>query len=150
MSLRGWGAVGLVLLLGGSLCAQASADDPSSWLGLTPDTAYALRGAPAEVFPLAVDDKRWQVVHFYADHSYLFWSSNHVWQIRLDKLWTGTFKGVTLGMSRTDAEAALGEPLARGDAWSGWSLPYQAFPRRLRLVFIDGALADVYLYRSDL
>jgi hypothetical protein len=124
--------------------------DPGAWLGLTPAMAYQLRGAPAEVFPLAIDDKRWQVVHFYPDHTYLFWTSNRVWQVRLDKLWTGNFKGVAMGAPRADAEAALGEPLARGDLWSVWNLPYQAFPRRLRLVFTDGVLSDAYVYRSDL
>jgi len=124
--------------------------DPAAWLGLTPASAYQLRGAPAEVFPLAIDDKRWQVVHFYADHTYLFWTSNRVWQVRLDKLWAGNFKGVAMGASRADAEAALGEPLARGELWSVWNLPYQVFPRRLRLVFTDGLLSDAYVYRSDL
>ena len=147
------------LVAGGPLHAQTQtqapaeatpATDPTAWLGLTPASAYQLRGAPAEVFPLAIDDKRWQVVHFYADHTYLFWTSNRVWQVRLDKLWTGTFKGVTMGAPRADAEATLGEPLARGELWSVWNLPYQAFPRRLRLVFTDGVLSDAYIYRSDL
>lgn len=130
--------------------APPAASDPSAWLGLTPAQSYALRGAPAEVFPMPVDEKRWQVVHFYSDHTYLFWTSNRVWQVRLDKLWTGALKGVVMGASRTDAEAAWGEPLARGDNWSVWALPYQTFPRRIRMVFTDGLLADVYLYRSDL
>jgi hypothetical protein len=124
--------------------------DPASWLGLTPPTAYEVRGAPAEVYPLAVDDKRWQVVQFYPDHSYLFLTSNRVWQVRLDKLWTGTLKGVAMGAARTEAEAAWGEPLARGDTWSVWSLPYQTFPRRVRLVFADDVLVEAYFYRSDL
>jgi len=130
--------------------APANTPDPTSWLGLTPTLAYQLRGAPAEVFPLAIDDKRWQVVHFYPDHTYLFWTSNRVWQVRMDKLWTGNLKGVTMGTPRVDVEAALGEPLARGDLWSVWNLPYQAFPRRLRLVFTDGLLSDAYVYRSNL
>jgi hypothetical protein len=124
--------------------------DPSGWLGFTPESAYRDRGAPAEIYPLAVDDKRWQVVHFYADHTYLFWSSNRVWQVRLDKQWLGTWKGLTMGMTRDDAETALGVPLAKGDNWSVWPLPYQNFPKRLRLVFTDGKLSDAYVYRSEL
>ena len=128
--------------------------DPAAWLGLTPEAAYQAHGAPAEVFPLAVDDKRWQVVHFYPDHSYLFWTSNHVWQVRLDKLWTGELaaplQGVKMGSSRAEAENALGTPLARGETWSVWSLPYQRFPRNVRLVFTDGVLSDAYFYRSEL
>jgi len=143
------GSLALVLV-SAAVFAQASTDDPSSWVGLTPPAAYQLRGAPAEVYPLAVDDKRFQVVHFYSDHTYLFWTSNHVWQVRLDKLWAGTLKGVAMGASRVDAETPWGEPVARGDTWSVWNLPYQTFPRRLRLVFTDGALSDAYFYRSDL
>jgi len=128
----------------------AVSPDPTLWLGLTPETAYRDKGAPAEIYPLAVDDKRWQVVHFYGDHSYLFWSSNRVWQVRLDKTWTGTWKGLTMGMARDDAETALGAPLAKGDDWSVWNLPYKTFPKRLRLVFTDDKLSDLYVYRSEL
>ena len=147
---RLWAAL-VFVAAASSLPAQTSGqDDPAAWLGLTPPASYTLRGAPSEVYPLAIDDKRWQAVHFYSDHTYLFWTSNHVWQVRLDKLWTGTLKGVAMGALRADAEAAWGEPLARGDAWSVWNLPYQNFPRRLRLVFTDGFLSDAYVYRSDL
>ena len=124
--------------------------DPTAWLGLTPETAYRDRGAPAEIYPLAVDDKRWQVIHYYGDHTYLFWASNRVWQVRLDKQWLGTWKGLTMGMTRDDAETALGTPLAKGDDWSVWNLPYQTFPKRVRLVFTDGKLSDAYVYRSEL
>jgi len=134
--------------------APAPASDPASWLGLTPPEAFAQRGAPSEVFPLSVDAQRWQVVHFYPDHSYLFWNQNHVWQVRLDKLWAGPLgpfaPAVAMGAARADVEAALGVPQARGDGWSVWPLPHQGFPRKLRLVFTDGVLTDAYLYRSDL
>jgi len=131
----------------GTLQAQ---EDQAAWLGLTPEAAYRDRGAPAEIYPLAVDDKRWQVVHFYTDHTYLFWSSNRVWEVRLDKLWAGTLKGISMGTSRPVVETAFGEPMAKGDTWSVWDLPYQTFPRRIRLIFTDGVLSDAYLYRSDL
>ena len=147
----------LVLLLGTVYSAVAQtpsenpvAPDPRIWLGMTPEAAYKDRGAPLEVYPLIIDDQRWQVVHFYGDHTYLFWSSNRVWQVRLDKQWAGTFLGFAMGTPRAEVEANLGEPVARGDTWSIWNLPYQTFPRRLRLVFIENLLADAYFYRSDL
>jgi len=145
--LRRVAAVVIFFAMAWQLHAQ---EEQAAWLGLTPETAYRDRGAPAEIYPLAVDDKRWQVVHYYGDHTYLFWSSNRVWQVRLDKLWTGTLQGLAMGAARADVEAALGEPLAKGETWSVWNLPYQTFPRRLRLVFTDGLLSDAYLYRSDL
>lgn len=155
---RPGGACGLLLLavlLGeGTGAAQAQSSetppDPVQWLGLTPEAAYRQRGAPAEVYPLAVSESVWQAVHFYADHTYLFWTSNRVWQVRLDRLWTGSLSGVRMGMPRTEVEALLGNPTVRSEDWSVWNLPYQAFPRRLRLIFVDGLLADAYLYRSDL
>jgi hypothetical protein len=138
-----------LLAMAGQVGAQ-DAPDPSSWLGLQPPAVVAAHGVPAEVFPLAVDDQRWQVVFFYPDHSYLYWTQNRVWQVRLDKLWTGTVQGLAMGASRADVEAALGAPLARGDNWGIWSLPHQAFPRKLRLIFTDGLLSDAYYYRSEL
>ncbi len=140
---------GLLVVLTLVVAAAFAQDQQAAWIGLTPETAYRERGAPAEIYPLAVDDKRWQVVHFYGDHSYLFWSSNRVWQVRLDKLWAGTLKGVAMGAPRADVEAAFGDPVAKGDTWTVWELPYQTFPRRVRLVFVDGVLSDAYLYRSD-
>lgn len=144
-------AVGLLLAVFAAAPLTAlDAPAPAAWLGLTPPAVGSLRGAPAEVFPLAVEEGRWQVVHFYPDHSYLFWTQNRVWQVRLDRLWAGDLLGVTMGMERSQVEAILGEPAFRGDSWSIWSLTHQTFPRRLRLVFTDGVLADAYLYRSDL
>jgi len=142
----------LLLVLAGAalpLAAQA-APDPASWLGLTPGAVYQLRGAPAEVFPQALGDQRWQVVHYYEDHTYLYWNQNHVWQVRLDRLWTGGWNGLAMGMTRADAGAVLGPPVAEADTWAVWVLPYQTFPRKLRLIFTDGLLADAYLYRSEL
>lgn len=140
----------LLVLAGAALPLGAQSTDPTAWLGLTPAQAYDLRGAPAEVFPQALGDQRWQVVHYYSDHSYLFWSQNHVWQVRLDKLWAGGWNGLTMGQSRDDVVTHLGKPTAEGDTWAIWSLPYQTFPRKLRLVFADGLLVDAYLYRSEL
>jgi len=142
---------GTVLALSGQAATPSDAPaSPTLWLGLTPEGAYQERGAPAEVFPLAIDDQHWQVVHFYPDHTYLFWSSNRVWQVRLDRQWAGALSGVTMGTPRGAVEATLGEPVARGENWSVWNLSYQTYPRRLRLVFVEGLLADAYLYRSDL
>lgn len=132
-----------------ALPLTAAPDDPASWLGHTPVGAYEDRGAPVEVYTLPVGPDS-QAIHYYQDHTYLFWASNRVWQVRLDRLWTGSLGGVTMGMPREEVEALLGPPLAKSDVWSAWDLPYQAFPRRLRLVFVDGLLADAYLYRSDL
>jgi hypothetical protein len=140
----------LLCTLASSLGAQVPGPNPADWLGLTPDTAYRDRGAPSEVYAVDLEGQQPQAIHFYADHSYLFWASNRVWQVRLDRLWVGPFSGVTMGMPRGDVEAVLGEPVGRSDTWSVWNLPYQTFPRRLRLVFTDGLLSDAYFYRSDL
>lgn len=138
----------VLLFAGTALCLEAQS--PSDWLGLTPPRVYHERGAPAEVYALDLEGQPAQVIHFYPDHTYLFWTSNRVWQVRLDRLWTGNLGGVTMGMTRAEAEAVLGEPVGRSDAWSVWNLPYRTFPQRLRLVFTDGLVTDAYVYRSDL
>ncbi|NNM53578.1 MAG: hypothetical protein HKM05_02520 [Spirochaetales bacterium] len=127
---------------------------PQTWLGMKPEEAYRLLGAPAEISAVADDTGHLHVIHYYPNYTYLFWYDNHVWQVRLDKRYTGQFLGLTMGMSQADVTVAmnkqLGPELASGPDWAVWSLPYQIFSRRLKLVFEGGKLVDAFFYRGDL
>ena len=144
----------LLWLLVGPLSGQ-QASDPALWLGLTPEGAYAELGAPTEVFPVALDVTRWQAAQYYPSHVTLYWSSNHVWQVRLDRRYTGPFLGLAMGQTRDAALSQLGAPAVSSPvgsvpAWDSWPLPFRAFPRQVRLVFENGLLVDASFYRSDL
>jgi len=151
-----WPLAPLGLLLGLTVALPAqSVADPALLLGLTPEALYAELGAPSEVYPVALDSTRWQVAHYYANHLTVYWSSNHVWQVRLDRRYAAAFLGLTMGKLRDKAIGLLGAPAvsnASGSlpAWDSWALPFRAFPRQLRLVFENGLLVDASFYRSDL
>ena len=130
------------------------ADLPQTWLGMKPEEAYRLLGAPAEISAVADATGHLHVIHYYPNYTYLFWYDNHVWQVRLDKRYTGQFLGLTMGMAQAAVTAAmnkqLGPELASGPDWAVWGLPYQIFSRRLKLVFEGGKLVDAFFYRGDL
>ncbi|MEI8096109.1 MAG: hypothetical protein WCG80_18005 [Spirochaetales bacterium] len=135
--------------------SQTTPQDPALWLGMTPETAYRELGAPSEVFPVAADATRWQVAQFYPSNVTLYWYANHVWQVRLDRRYTGGFLGLTMGQTRDSALVVLGPPAVSSapgavPAWDSWALPFRAFSRQVRLVFENGLLFDASFYRSDL
>ncbi len=151
-----WPLVLLGLLLGSpSFLSSQSVADPALLLGLTPQALYEELGAPSEVYPVPVDGSRWQVAHYYSNHLTVYWSSNHVWQVRLDRRYAAGFLGLTMGQPRDRAIALLGAPAASNaagsvPAWDSWALTFRAFPRQIRLVFENGLLVDASFYRSDL
>lgn len=124
--------------------------DPLSLLGLDLAAAYEKLGAPDEILTAKIDEKTIQPVHFYLPALYLFWTQNHVWQVRLDKRTTGEVVGLKMGVTRDEALTRLGKALGSGSDWDVWQLPYKGFPRRVRLIWDSaGKLTDAYLYRSD-
>lgn len=122
----------------------------ASLLGMTLKTATADFGAPEEVFPVR-GKKAWEddVVFYYRDHSYLFWFRDRVWQVRVDRRFTGTVLGLHMGDSKETVAKALGKPFYVGGESEIFILPNRGFPVRARLFFTDGGLSDLYVYRGD-
>ena len=128
--------------------------NPETWLGLRPEEAYRLLGAPAEISAVNDGAGHLDVIHYYPNFTYLFWFDNHVWQVRLDRRYTASFLGLRMGMTLEETQSilskSLGTPVGTGKDWTVWPLTYQNFPRRLKLYFEDNKLVDAFYYRGDL
>jgi hypothetical protein len=124
--------------------------DPTPLIGLDLKSALDELGAPTEVFSFrGQDDAQDDVVFFYSNYLYLFWYRNRVWQVRCDRRFSRPLFGMAMGMPREVIERTSGRQLkARGDSLY-FDLDDAKSPLRVRLVFSDNALADIYVYRSD-
>ncbi len=144
----------IALLLAAGLAPLAAqgpqAAEASALIGMDPPTLLATLGFPQQLLTQrgeAADQDN--VVFFYPDCRSVFWYQNRVWQVRFDRRYIGTIMGYRIGMHRGVAEAvAPGRLEANGDSLY-LTIDTLRFPMRLRLVLADGAVADMYLYRSD-
>ena len=144
---------GVLFVLLAALALPAAADsgvEPARAIGMGLKTAVETFGLPQSMFSFrGSEEARDDVVFYYADHMYLFWYRDRVWQVRYDRRSNAVVHGVSLGMSRQEVEAAVPErPLVE----NGDSLYFDLagpLPIRVRLVFADGTLSDIYVFRSD-
>lgn len=135
---------------------QANADFPPWNDPIVDRIGYRLQQAVEEWGPpqeLGVNrgKESWQdsVIFYYADHSYLYWWSNRLWQIRFDQRYKGEIMGIEMGLSRDEVTKRLGTPFNATATDAIYQLPDRGFPIRLRLIFNNEQLSDLYLYRSD-
>jgi len=138
------------LFLVAAFPAGADEVDPTSYIGMDLGTAVGALGLPQQMFTWrGSDEKRDNVVFYYPNQLYLFWFRDRVWQVRFDRRYAGKLFGLTFGMPKDLVAAAI--PRTAVD--SGDSLFFDkdspGFPIRVRLVFADGLLSDMYVYRSD-
>ncbi|HUX22412.1 MAG TPA: hypothetical protein VMW69_14305 [Spirochaetia bacterium] len=126
------------------------AQAPASLLGMTLSKATSDFGAPEQVFPVR-GTQAWQddVVFYYPDHSYLFWFRDRVWQVRVDRRFSGSILGLTMGDTRAQVDDILGAPFHEGQQSEIYILPDQGYPVRARLFFTEDKLSDLYVYRGD-
>ena len=124
--------------------------DPTHYIGLDVKSALDALGAPAQVFSFrGQDGGQDSVVFFYPNYLYLFWYRNRVWQVRCDKRVARPMFGVAMGMPREVVErTATRRLMAKGDSLF-FDLEEAKYPLRVRLVFSNDALEDIYVYRSD-
>ena len=130
---------------------------PDELLGLTPEKAYELMGAPAEVFTMR-GEREWQddAVFYFKNHIYLFWFKNKVWQFRADKRFKGTVLDLKPGMRRKEVALIMGKPFKEEEGSEIYLNPksitrYETgFPVRMK-VFYDSedSVSDIYVYRGD-
>jgi len=124
--------------------------DPSRYIGLDLKAALDALGSPQEVFSFrGPEESQDNVVFYYSDFLYLFWYRNRVWQVRCDRRFAKPLFGVAMRMPREVIERTSRRQLAaRGDSLF-FDLDEAKFPLRVRLVFSNGSLSDLYVYRSD-
>jgi len=124
----------------------------SDLLGLTPEAAIERLGVPSEMFSFRGDREDLDnVVFFYADHIYLFWLDNRVWQVRLDERFTDPEGPSLMGLTSQEIIRIMGEPVHREVGLLLYDLPDRGYPVRGALYFDEeNHLMDLYIYRSDL
>ena len=129
----------------------------SRLLGFTPTEVFDVFGAPAEVYSLRNSEPGFDnVVFFYDSFLYVYLYENRVWQVRVDErhVFDGPFE---FGMRKDDFTDVFGDPILENDEELGGiayhSLIYQWYPGtwpvRLRAVFVEHELMDLYFYRGD-
>lgn len=133
-----------------TLSAQQTLDLPAM-IGLTLEEAYQSLGSPAELYVVrgkepAQDD----VVFYYADHLYLFWYENRVWQVRADGRFTGTVFSLPMGVSRRRVTETMGRPILESEDFLAFHIEDRGYPVQIRFYFENDALRDVYCFRGDL
>ncbi len=130
---------------------EAQVPDLPELVGLSPAEVLERLGAPAEVSAVRGEEP-WQddVVFFYPQHLYLFWYQNRIWQVRLDALYQGRFRGLAMGASRAEVREAMGAPMKELPDSLVYQLEERGYPVRLRLYFEEERLVDLYCYRADL
>lgn len=107
-------------------------------------------GGPQEVAVVRGTEPRLDaVVFYYPDHSYLYWWGNRLWQLRFDGRYRGEVLSLEMGITRAEVLKRLGNPAFPGTDDMVYQLPDRGFPVRLRLIFQNGRLNDLYLYRAD-
>lgn len=129
----------------------AAADfDLTQYIGLDLKSALETLGAPQEVFShRGPEESLDDVVFYYPDYVYLFWYRNRVWQVRCDRRFVLPLFGVAMGMPREVIERTSTRQLsAKGDSLY-FDVDDGKYPLRVRLVFSNDALSDLYVYRSD-
>jgi hypothetical protein len=147
--------VRLLLLVFPLLCCAAppcaaAESDPVGLIGMDPASALETLGPPTEILSYrGAEESEDNVVFFYSDFIYLFWFRNRVWQVRFDRRFKGEVLGLKLGMRREDAGS--GPPWAQTEQGNSvyFDLLQAQYPIRVRLVFVEGTLRDIYIYRSD-
>jgi hypothetical protein len=129
----------------------ADAVEATGILGMQLKPVVDAFGLPQSMFTFrGSDETRDDVVFYYPDHMYLFWYKDRVWQVRLDRHASAVVHGVSLGMSRSEVEAAVPErPFVASSDSLYFDLDSASFPVRVRLVFAGDVVSDIYVYRSD-
>ena len=130
---------------------------PDELLGLSPEKAYELLGAPAEIFTMR-GEKEWQddAVFYYKNHIYLFWFKNRVWQFRADMRFKGSVLGLKPGMRKNEVAGIMGKPYKNEEDNEIYLNPknitrYETgFPVRMKVFYdSENRISDIYVYRGD-
>ena len=140
----------LLFLLGAALSAQQALDLPAL-IGLSPEEVHQRLGAPAEVYTLRGErPKQDDVVFYYPGHLYLFWFENRVWQVRVDRRFSGQVFSFSMGTSREQVTAELGRPILQFPDSLVFHIEDRGYPIQARLYFDESGLVDLYCFRGDL
>jgi hypothetical protein len=140
----------VILSLSAGAACCAGIDDPVGLLGLDLASAAVAFGVPEEVYAVR-GEAAWQddVVFRYKERFHLFWFRNRVWQVRLDRMYTGTLRDLGIGADRQKVMQTLGKPFAEEGDWVLYHYAGNGHPVRVRIFFDQRGIEDIYIYRAD-
>lgn len=98
-----------------------------------------------EIEPSAVGSRAERVI-WYENRMTLWFNNNRVVQLRFDSGSSGISSGIQMGSPVSEITRICGRPWieANGDLY--YNLPWRSGPVRLRFIFDDSGLFEVYLY----
>ena len=125
-------------------------DDPASFLGMGLAEALSRFGPPLRV-EVSRGDETWQddVVFVYASGVGLYWATDRLWQLRLDRAYAGSVYGIFIGDSEDKVVSVLGTPYYRDENDLVFRLPYRGYPVRFRVTLAAGKVSSLFVYRAD-
>jgi len=144
----------ILLLLTAALPCFADGEIPfgeaTALLGSDLSTIVGRYGVPSSVSSVR-GELPWQddVVFRYDSGLSFFWFKNRVWQIRIERSFSGRTMGLSMGSTREQVEKLLGKPFYSEGEWTLYHYAGDGFPVRVRMFFDDKGLEDVYIYRGD-
>ncbi len=144
----------ILLLLAASLSCFAEGGVPfgeaTALLGSDLSSIVGRYGVPSSVSSVR-GELPWQddVVFRYDSGLSFFWFKNRVWQIRIERGFSGETSGLSMGSTREQVEKLLGRPFYSEGAWTLYHYAGDGFPVRVRMFFDEKGLEDVYIYRGD-
>lgn len=112
------------------------------------ETAYVediLGDSYTEIEPAAVESSADRII-WYENGITLWFFNDRVIQIRLDSAIRGSALGIKIGSSLQDVKTICGSPWIEADDNLYYNLPWRSAPVRLRMIFKDSGLFEVYLY----
>lgn len=119
-------------------------------IGFTLRDCYEVLGIPDEVTVMRGEAvEKDVVVFFYEESLYLYWYDNRVWQVRYDERFSGDFRGIRIGMTRSEVLRTLAEPMIREWNLYVYSIDDRGFPIHMAVYFERSRVIDIYVYRAD-
>ena len=121
----------------------------SLWLAvLNSDIEESLEIIGSGYIEISPDDysNRADRIVYYPEGLTLWSSGGKITQCRLDSAWKGMISGLEIGMTGDELRLKLGEPWIEETGSLYYNLPWNGGPVRLRLVYGDSGLREIYLY----
>lgn len=124
-------------------------EDAADWLSVLnsdfEETAGAIGQGYIEIDPEEYSSRADKII-YYPEGLSLWSSGGKIIQLRLDSAWGGFISGIRIGITDADLRLVMGEPWIEELGSLYYNLPWNEGPVRLRFVFTETGLIEIYLY----
>lgn len=143
----------VVLLLSAAVCTYAEPaafpETSASWLKMLgsqlDENLCAVGPEYLELNPEDYNSSAGRIIYY--PEGLTIWSDyGRIVQLRLDKNWAGRIGRLRIGLSSAELKQIMGEPWIEDELSLYYNLPWNGGPVRLRFVFTDSVLNEIYLY----